>query len=44
MWPAGTFWLGKNEGFFVSLMVYNVPNGVSKVEQDINGKCVLCFQ
>ena len=40
MWPAGVFWYRSNNSFWLSLIIYNTPNGVSKVEQNVDGTCV----
>ena len=39
MWPQNSLWANDN-GFWLSLRIYNTSNGVSKVEQKVNGTCV----
>ena len=43
MWPEGAFWSRNNTGSWLSLIIYNMPNGVSRVEQNINGTCALAL-
>jgi hypothetical protein len=40
MWQDGSKWLKDGFGFWAALIIANVPNGISKVEQDVGGSWV----
>ena len=35
MWAAQSRWFAPGRGFWLSLIVYNVPNGISRVQQQL---------
>ena len=36
-WKDGTHWKPNGQGFYASLIIYNVPNGIGSVEQSAEG-------
>ena len=40
IWKDGSRWFPNGGGFWATVIVYNTPNGISKVEQQAGGKWV----
>jgi hypothetical protein len=44
MWKDGSKWVNGGYGFWASLIIYNVPNGIGSVQQKVGGAWKECAQ